>query len=279
MGDRPVTGRECARALWLLGLRAPVAEAELASAWRARIRQAHPDRHIDSEQRVEAATLLTRALNDARGVIAEWITSGRPWPSRDGTVTISLEAFEPEPWPERDPEPEPAPVCRYTGLRRGDRVRVWPYDGELEIVAGTDRDPDREQVWVNLLGTGSARADRVRLAAYGCPICGMCAGPRQEWVTIRPCPACLVDLRRLDQRPAEASRIRSAIEARAHAGRTLASELEHPWLMDRADDRSRWARGLRHASAEDLTAALLSAFSRAYERWSEQDVPVSGQTD
>ena len=78
----------------------------------------------------------------------------------------------------------------------------------------------------------SARADRVRLAAYGCPICGMCAGPRQEWVTVRPCPACLIDLRRLDQRPVEAVRIRSAIEARAHAGRTLASELEHPWLMD-----------------------------------------------
>ena len=109
VGNRRVTGRECARALWLLGLRAPVTEAELASAWRARIRQAHPDRHIDSEQRVEAATLLTRALNDARAVVAEWIASGRPWPSRDGTVTISLEAFEPEPWPERDPEPRARP--------------------------------------------------------------------------------------------------------------------------------------------------------------------------
>ena len=103
----------------------------------------------------------------------------------------------------------------------------------------------------------------------------MCAGPRQEWVTVRPCPACLIDLRRLDQRPTEATRVRSAIEARAHAGRTLAAELEHPWLMDRADDRARWARGLRRASPDDLTAALLSSFSRAYESWSEQQMPVS----
>ena len=179
MRDRPLTGRECARALWLLGLRAPVTEAELASAWRARIRQAHPDRHADSEQRVEAATLLTRALNDARGVVSEWIASGRPWPTRDGTVAVSLEAFEPEPWPERDPEPPPAPVCRHTGLRRGDRVRVWPYDGDIEIVAGTDHDPDRNQVWVHLLGAGSAQADRVRLAAYGCPSAG-CAPARAK---------------------------------------------------------------------------------------------------
>ncbi len=279
MSQTPVTGRQCARALWLLGLRAPVDDAQLASAWRARIRQAHPDRHVDSEDRVEAATLLTRALNDARAVVAEWIASGRPWPSRDGTVVVPLEVFEPEPWPEREPEPPPAPVCRHTGLRRGDRVRVWPYDGELEIVAGTDHDPDRNQVWVHLLGAGAAQADRVRLAAYGCPICGMCAGPRQEWVTIRPCPPCLIDLRRLDQRPTEAPRIRAAIEARAHAGRTLAEELEHPWLADRAAERGRWAQGLRRASSEDLTNALLSAFSRAYERWSEQEIPVSSQMD
>jgi hypothetical protein len=243
------------------------------------MRQAHPDRHAASEERSEAANLLTRALNDARGVVAEWIATDRPWPTRDGTVTVPIEEFEPEPWPERDPEPPPAPVCRHTGLRRGDRVRVWPYDGELEIVAGTDRDPDREKVWVHLLGAGSVQSDRVRLAAFGCPICGMCAGPRQEWVTVRPCPACLVDLRRLDQRPTEAGRIRAAIEARAHAGRTMAEELEHSWLIERAADRSRWAVGLRRASPEDLTAALLSAFSRAFETWSEQQVPVSGQMD
>ncbi len=278
MREKPITGRECARALWLLGLTAPVTEAELSSAWRGRLRQAHPDLHAASEQRVEAATLLTRALNDARAVVGEWIASGRPWPSRDGTVSVSLNMFEPEPWPEREPEPPVAPVCRHTGLRRGDRVRVWPYDGELQIVSDTERDPDRNETWVNLLGSGSVRADRVRLAAYGCPICGMCGGPRQEWVTVRPCPACLIDLRRLDQRPDEAPRIRAAIEARAHAGRTMAEELEHPWLVERAAERSQWARGLKRASSDDLTAALLSAFSRAYERWAEQ-TPVSGQTD
>ncbi len=270
MPNRPATGRECARALWLLGLTAPVTENQLASAWRARMRQAHPDRHNDSEQRTEAANLLTRELNDARAIVAGWIDSGRPWPTAGGSVVVSLGVADPEPWPEREPEPAPAPVCRHTGLRRGDRVRVWPYDGDLEIVMDTATDPTDDRVWVNLLGQSSVHADRVRLAAYGCPVCGMCAGPAGEWVTVRPCPACLVDLRLLDQRPSEAGRVRSAIEARAQAGRAAADDLDNSWLAERAVNRGRWARDLRRARPDDLTAALLGAFSRAFERWSEQ---------
>jgi hypothetical protein len=64
--------------------------------------------------------------------------------------------------------------------------------------------------------------------------------------------------------------VRAAIEARAQAGRAAADDLENLWLLERADDRARWARGLRRAGPDDLTAALLGAFSRAFERWSEQ---------
>ena len=265
---RQLSGRACARALWLLGLTPPVTDAQLTAAWRARISKAHPDVHATSAERTDAANVMTRALNDARAVVAEWIASGRDWPDGRGRQVVSL-ADEPEPWPEREPEPAPAPVCRHTGLRRGDRVRLWPYDGALERVTGTERDVRGGQVWVLLAGAGAARAERVRLAAFGCPVCGLCEGPADTDVVLRPCPHCLVDLRRLESRPAEAARVRSAIEARATAGHATAESLGEPSLIDRAAERRRWARRLRHASPDDLQAALLAAFGRAFERWAE----------
>jgi hypothetical protein len=84
---------------------------------------------------------------------------------------------------------------------------------------------------------------------------------------VRPCPDCLVDLRRLERRPAEADRIRRAIEARAEAGIAEAQAVEDRSLLDRARERRRWVRRLREAGPDDLHAALLSAFTRAFERW------------
>lgn len=270
--SRSPSGSQCARALWLLGLRPPVTQPELAAAFRARIRQAHPDRHIESSARTNAATVMTRAITEARAVVAEWIESGREWPDARGQRVLRFD--DPEPWPEREPEPEPAPVCRHTGLRRGDRVRVWPYDGDAQVVTGTERDARGGQVWVLLAGAGAARAERTQLAAYTCPVCGLCAGPVEAGVVVRPCPPCLIDLRRLEARPAEAARIRSGIEARAIAGRLEAERLEDAAMTDRAEARRMWARRLRQASDEDLHAALLGAFGRAFERWSESPARV-----
>jgi len=264
---RSPSSRDCARALWILGLTPPVSERDLAAAFRARISKAHPDRHVGSTTLTDAATTMTLALTEARSVVSDWIASGRDWP--DGSGRRVLRFDEPEPWPEREPEPEPAPVCRHTGLRRGDRVRVWPYDGDPEVVTGTERDARGGQAWVLLAGAGAARAERTQLAAYSCPVCGLCAGPVEAGVVVRPCPTCLIDLRRLEARPDEASRIRSGIEARATTGRLAAERLEDPSLTDRAERRRHWARRLRQASAEDLHAALLGAFGRAFERWSE----------
>ena len=265
--------RDCARALWLLGLRPPVSELQLRSAFKARLLQSHPDLHAGSDTRTHAATVLTRALNDARAVVAGWIESGRPWPVR--LVPLDVDWSEPadDDQPASTP-PEPAPVCRHTGLRAGDRVRLWPYDEEverrLEVVAGTDHDASAGTTWVLLEGGGAARAERVRLAAYSCPVCGMCEGPAVAAPTVRPCPGCLVDLRRLEARASEAPRVRSAIEARSQAGSAMARTLGGGGMLDRARERNRWARRLVGAGPDDLHAALLSAFTNAYDRWGER---------
>ncbi len=270
MARRTAREDDCARALWLLGLEPPVSARQLTAAWRERVVLTHPDRHLGDERRAHAATILTSALNDARTVVGEWIGSGRTWPSpRSAVAEAAPGPAQEEPDPAaREPGPANAPIDRRTGLRSGDHVRLWPYDGELATVAGVETDVGDGSVWVRLAGGGAARAERVRLAAYGCPVCGFCAGPAVERPAVRPCPHCLVDLRRLEQRPAEAARVRSAIEARAQTGRIAAVALGDASLVERADARLRWARRLRHAGPDDLHAALLASFGRAFERWS-----------
>src|SRR6478672_238346 len=119
MRPRVRRSSECARALWLLGLQPPVERDELARAWKARVARTHPDLHLSSEQRSEAATVLTRALNDARDTVAAWIDSGREWPQPAmGGRTVPA-----QPVSQPDPEPPAAAVCKHTGLRAGDRVR------------------------------------------------------------------------------------------------------------------------------------------------------------
>ena len=264
MQTRAPNSQDCVRALWLLGLEPPVSADDLTRAWRGRVARTHPDRHIASESRSAAATLLTTALNDARKVVSEWIESGREWPSsgRAGGPTGSRRPARPA-----SPEPRVRPICTRTGLRAGDVVRTWPYDGEPVTVAGTEVEAGPGGVWVTFGEGGAERAERVRLAAYSCPVCGQCAGPERERYVVRPCPECLRDLRRLEQRPAEAARVRTAIEARAEVGRSVAAALDADDLRQRALDRRRWARRLRQAGSDDLHAALLGAFTRAYERW------------
>ena len=270
MSTRRTTRTDVARALWLLGLEPPVDERELARAWRGRVARTHPDLHIESDRRAEAATLLTTALNDARRVVAEWIDSGREWPAPDGGTVARPRPERPQ--PETPAEPE---VCRRTGLRRGDLVRSGPYDGEPVEVRRTEVEAGAG-VWVVFEDGGAERAERVRLAVYSCPVCGQCAGPEREQYRIRPCPDCLADLGRLERRPAEARRIRSAIEARSEAGRATAQGLGAEDLEQRAVDRRRWARRLRDAGDEDLHAALLSAFGQAFERWAAEPTRADG---
>jgi hypothetical protein len=230
---------------------------ELARAWKLRVARTHPDLHAQSERRTEAATVLTTAINQARDVVSAWIESGREWPAPSGKPKRPRPVHRPE---------EPT-ICRHTGLRAGDRVRVRPYDADPVAVRSTELSAGDGVVWV-LLADGSAiPAGQVRLAAFGCPVCGACEGPVDDRVVTRPCADCLRDLRRLEQRPGEAGRIRSAIESRSEAGRATARGLDSEWLEHRAHERSRWARRLRTAGEDDLRAALLGAFTRAFDRW------------
>jgi hypothetical protein len=263
MPSRRVSDRDCSRALWLLGLSAPVTADELTAAYRARISQAHPDRHVGSAERSEAANTLTRALNDARAVVADWIGSGRDWPATPAHAVNG--SSRPAPRPAQPAAP--APVCRRTGLRPGDLVRVWPYDGDARTVAGTVFASRYAPAWVVLEDGSEVPAERVRLASFACPVCGICAGPAVEHPVVRPCPECLIDLRRLERHAAEAVRVRSAIEARAQAGMAAAGGLGDERMAERARERRGWARRLRSAPADDLHAALISAFTNAFDRW------------
>jgi hypothetical protein len=263
MPSRRVSDRDCSRALWLLGLSAPVTADELTAAYRARISQAHPDRHVGSAERSEAANTLTRALNDARAVVADWIGSGRDWPAAPAHAVNG--SSRPAPRPAQPAAP--APVCRRTGLRPGDLVRVWPYDGDARTVAGTVFASRYAPAWVVLEDGSEVPAERVRLASFACPVCGICAGPAVEHPVVRPCPECLIDLRRLERHAAEAVRVRSAIEARAQAGMAAAGGLGDERMAERARERRGWARRLRSAPADDLHAALISAFTNAFDRW------------
>ncbi len=260
---------ECRRALWLLGVLAPVDHDGVLKAWRKRVAQTHPDRHIGDAAREQAAATLTRALNEARETLDWWIDEERDWPPTVGAAG-DVRFDTPDPWPERDPEPAVAAVCQVTGLRRGDHVRVWPFDGEVLTVVGTEFDQRDRTTWVELLHQPqTVKSDRVRLAAFSCPTCGACAGPAVDNPSVRPCPDCLIDLRRLERAPAEAARIRRAIEARATAGASMADTIGDERFADRARERRRWSRRLITAEPDDLYAALLSAFGTAWERWGE----------
>ncbi len=265
---RRPTRRDCARALWLLGLEPPVEPDELAAAWRERVAQAHPDRHQDDAGRRRAAETLTRALNAARDILATWIEAGRDWPEPlAGRAPCAPDR------PERAAEPasREAPAvprpCAETGLIPGDRVRVWPYDGEMEVVVGIEHEANGSAAWVRLADGTRAQGRRVRLAAFSCLVCGACAGPAVEQPSLRPCPDCLADLRRLEHDPDDADRIRRAMEVRATAGVATARVVEDRRLEDRARSRRGWARMLARAEPEELQRSLLERFSRAYEAW------------
>ena len=247
MSTRRTTRADVARALWLLGLEPPVDERELARAWRGHVARTHPDLHIESDRRAEAATLLTTALNDARRVVAEWIDSGREWPAADGGTVARPRPERPQ--PETPAEPE---VCRRTGLRRGDLVRSWPYDGEPVEVRRTKVEAGAG-VWVVFEDGGAERAERVRLAVYSCPVRSV-RRPRAGAV---PDPA-VPRLPRRSRAP------------RAAAGRGAAYSLSHRGAVggrpgDRAGPGRRGSRAAR-GRAEALGAAAAGRGRRGSSR-------------
>ncbi len=268
---RRISPSEVARSLWLLGLVPPVEDAELTRAWRERVARTHPDLFGDDARKARAAELLTRALNDARTILREWVERGEAWPEPARGRGAPPAAAPPRP----EPSAGPPPICSVSGLRAGDQVRIYPSDAEPETVLATEEDGVRT-VRVLLAGGGSEPSGRVRLAAFSCPVCGACAGPPVEEPSVRPCPDCLVDLRLLTRRATEATRIRRAIEGRAETGIAAARTIGDERLEDRATHRRRWARRLSLADRDSVHAELLSAFGRAYERWADASRAAAG---
>ena len=265
MPRRGPSSRDCARALWLLGLTPPVTSDELTTAYRDRVRRTHPDLHTASEARSEAATVLTRALNDARSVILPGgsraaVTGPIPTRGPDGaqhTRTATGHRM-------RNPRP---PSAATPGSGRATVSRCGP--------TTVNRPPSRaprsrpEQAWSGCCWPTSPPPGQSTCGSRRSAVpSAECAGGRWTAAYRRGrVPDCLADLDRLERRPTDADRIRSAIEARAEAGRVAAAALGEEWLVERAVNRRRWARRLKQAEQHDLRAALLGAFSSAFERW------------
>ena len=77
---------ECRRALWLLGVAPPLDHRGVLLAWRRRVAQTHPDRHLGDAAREAAA-----AARDRLGAGWVWAHAGLCWltlagrqPDREG---------------------------------------------------------------------------------------------------------------------------------------------------------------------------------------------------
>jgi hypothetical protein len=271
---RRPTARDTVRALWLLGLREPADVDEIRQAWKNRVAQAHPDRRLDNN---EAATRLTAAFNDARDICERWAESGLPWPE-PGPRVIRLDGPDdlvPEPADEEDrpeparrvPTPEEERGERRASLRPRDRVRAID-DGDevwrvVRVTAGDTTGP----VLVELDDGSTRDAATLELAAYGCPVCGLCAGPLVEHPGHRPCPECLIALRRLEREPGSTESELSALQTRARRGVRIADELGDHGLGEEARERIRWSEGVRRRPREERRGALLAAFAHAFAVW------------
>jgi hypothetical protein len=271
---RRPTARDTVRALWLLGLREPVDVEEIRTAWKQRVAQAHPDRRLDNN---EAATRLTAAFNDARDVCERWAATGLPWPEPGPRVVrlhdrASDEDFpaddgdEPPTPPRRVPTPEEERGERRAGLRPGDNVRPTDGDGVWRVGRVTASDTNGP-VTVELEDGRAVDASMLELAAYGCPICGLCAGPAVEHPRRRPCPDCLAALRRLEREPGSVETVLSELQTRARRGVRIADELSDHGLGENARERIRWSEGVRRRPREERRGALLAAFAHGFAVW------------
>jgi hypothetical protein len=262
------------RALWLLGLREPADVDEIRQAWKNRVAQAHPDRRLDNN---EAATRLTAAFNDARDICERWAESGLPWPE-PGPRVVRLDGPDEGEFAAPEEDERPAPVKhvptaeeergeRRAGLRPRDSVSAIDGNDDiwrvLRVTAGDTTGP----VLVELDDGTTRDASALELAAYGCPVCGLCAGPPVEHPAHRPCPDCLVALRRLEREPGSVEAELSALQTRARRGIRIAGELGDHGLGEEARERIRWSEGVRRRPREERRGALLAAFAHAFAVW------------
>jgi hypothetical protein len=269
---RRPTARDTLRALWLLGLREPEDVEEIRAAWRERVAQAHPDRRLENN---EAATRLTAAFNDARDICERWAASGLPWPEPGPRIVRLWEPDDPQdsdddrpPAPARRvPTPEEERGERRAGLRPGDHVRQIDGSDDLWRVRRVTADDATGPIVVELEDGTRRDAGTLEPAAYGCPVCGLCAGPAVEHPDRRPCPDCLAALTRLERQPGSVEAVLSELQSRARRGIKIADELGDHGLGEQARERIRWSDGVRRRPREERRGALLAAFAHGFAVW------------
>jgi hypothetical protein len=265
------------RALWLLGLREPQDVEEIRTAWKNRVAQAHPDRRLDNN---EAATRLTAAFNDARDICERWAESGLPWPEPgprvvrlyepDEGADTARDVDEPSAPARRVPTPAEERGERRAGLRPRDRVRTIGGE-DVSRVRRVTADDITGPVIVELEDGTTQDASALELAAYGCPVCGLCAGPAVEHPSRRPCPDCLAALVRLEREPGSVETVLSELQTRARRGVRIADELGDHGLGESARERIRWSEGVRRRPREERRGALLAAFAHGFAIWGNSE--------
>jgi hypothetical protein len=272
---RRPTARDTLRALWLLGLREPQDVEEIRVAWKERVAQAHPDRRLDNN---EAATRLTAAFNDARDICERWAESGLPWPEPGPRVVRLWGSDDPDDEAHTDDDDRPGSPARRVptpdeergerraGLRPGDRVRA-PDGDDVWRVRRVTAEATTGPIVVELEGGTERDASTLELAAYGCPVCGLCAGPAVEHPGRRPCPDCLAALTRLEREPGSVEAVLSELQSRARRGIRIADELGDHGLGEQARERIRWSDGVRRRPREERRGALLAAFAHGFAVW------------
>ena len=164
------------------------------------------------------------------------------------------------------PTPEEERGERRAGLRPGDHVR--PIDGDdLWRVRRVTADDTTGPIVVELEDGSQRDASTLEPAAYGCPVCGLCAGPAVEHPDRRPCPDCLAALTRLERQPGSVEAVLSELQSRARRGIRIADELGDHGLGEQARERIRWSDGVRRRPREERRGALLAAFAHGFAVW------------
>ncbi len=261
MSSRAPSRVQIARSQWLLGLDAPESTDEIRRAWKERVARTHPDRNAT---RAGAATRVTAAFNQARELCEWWLEAGEAWP-------------KPMP-PEALRTPEPERVVR-PPARTPEENRSSFRAGDLVVRAVPGREPSPgARAHVHASGPGedgrvelddgsSAAPGELAPVAYGCPVCGKCAGPAVEQPALRPCPECLEELVRLERSERAVEPALRGMRSRARAGRATAAELGDSGLEELARERFRWAESVGRRPREERRGRILAAYAHAYALW------------
>ena len=206
---RRPTARDTVRALWLLGLREPVDVEEIRDGLEAARGPGAPRPpprqqrgRNTADGRIQRRPGHLRALGGDRTALA-----GAGSPRACGCTT--RRATRPSP-----PTTMTSPQLRRGACRRPRRSaangapdcdRATTCGRSTATTSGASRRVTASDttgpVTVELEDGRTVDASTLELAAYGCPVCGLCAGPAVEHPGRRPCPDCLAALRRLEREP------------------------------------------------------------------------------